>query len=452
MNHFDPSKDDGGRPVDALVAERLGIPYEELTQDKLEEYQLEAFKRTLRYAKERSDFYAELFKDADPDSLKSLKDIQALSCTLESDIAGNEWRFLCLPSSEVDRMVTVPTTGTGGKQKRISYTWEDIQRSIEFIRAGYEVMNCKPGEKMLVLMSGTSSGSIGDMVLKAVEPLGMSIEVFGTVTDIEAAYERLMDLKPEVLEAIPWHAAALASYGKRFGNPEKNFIRSVNLSADVVPDSIAERLERLWDCTVHRHYGSTEMCIFGGVECSAREGYHLRPCDILYEIPETDEEGRGEIVISTLDRKAMPLIRYRTGDIGKFTDKDCSCGGRLKRLLKVYGRKRDILHFGPYEVYMSDIADALYKSDEVVDFEANLAPGNVLDICVRYCRGGKPDMDGLRDDLMSVPGLNEALNSSLCTLVIILEESKGFDSGYNLKKNLMRSSPLSEPNRPRLPK
>ena len=62
-------KDAGGFPVDSLVAERIGVPYEELTQERLEEYQTEAFKRTLRFAKERSDFYADLYRDVDPEGI-----------------------------------------------------------------------------------------------------------------------------------------------------------------------------------------------------------------------------------------------------------------------------------------------------------------------------------------------------------------------------------------------
>ncbi len=435
MRAFDHSKDAGGYPVDSLVAERMGITHEELDQRMLEEYQLEAFRRTLRYAKERGDFYSELFRDIDPGHILSFGDLEKLPFTSEKNLAGNEWRFLCVPSSDASRMVTVPTTGTTGKQKRISYGEDDIEKAVEYIRAGYEVMNCRPGEKMLIYMSGTSAGSIGDMVLKAVEPLGMSIEVFGAVTDIPAAYEKLIQSKPEVIEAIPWHAAALASYGKLFGNPEKEFIRSVNLSADVVPDSIVERLERLWDCSVHRHYGSTEMCIFGGVECTAHEGYHLRPSDILYEIPDRDADGKGEIVITTLDRKVMPLIRYKTGDIGKFTSEECSCGGRFKRLLRVYGRKRDILRFGKHRIFMSDIADALYRCDELIDFEIE-ADEMDLKITSIGIPGSSADISKLRGHLNSVPELMEAIEDGSCRLDLSSKESCSFKGGYDLKKNV----------------
>ncbi len=436
MNSFSLKTDAGGIPVDELVAKRIGISYKELSQERVEEYQLEAFKRTLRYAKERSDFYAEKYKDIDPDDIKDLNDIELLPTSSEKDLAGNEWRFRCIDAASVDRIVTVPTTGTGGMQKRLSFDEDDQRRAIEFIQKGYEVMNCQRGEKMLVLMSGNSTGSIGDLVYKAVTPLGMTIDVFGSVTDIKEAYEKLMDLKPEVIEAVPWHAAALASYGKRFGNPEKVFIRSANLSADVVPDSIVQRLEKLWECTVHRHYGSTEMCIFGGVECSNHEGYHLRPCDILYEIPETDEEGKGEIIITTLDRKAMPLIRYKTGDIGKFTDKECSCGGKLKRLLKVYGRKSSIIHLGKENIFLSDIADAVYRCDEVVDFDISVKDAQHMAICVKYLEGHPVNMENVKNDILSIDGIKGNIDENNCCVEISLEETKSFPSGYNLKKNI----------------
>lgn len=436
MDRVDKNKDAGGYPVDALVAKRIGVSYDSLTEEALEDHQLEAFKRTLRYAKERSDFYAHLYEGIDADDIKSMDDIRKLPFTSEEDLSENEWRFLCKSASDVDRIVTVPTTGTSGKQKKLSFSFEDQQKAIEFIRAGYEVMNCKDGEKMLILMSGTSAGSIGDLVKKAVEPLGMTIEVFGSVTDIKKAYDKLLEYRPSVVEALPWHAAALASYGKRFGNPEKEFIRSVNLSADVVPDSVTERIERLWDCSVHRHYGSTEMCIFGGVECTSHEGYHIRGCDILYEITNADENGIGEMVITTLDRKVMPLIRYKTGDIAKFTDKECSCGGKLKRILKVYGRKRNIISFGSHSFMMPSLADAIFRIDEAVDFDICIANEDMLSICIKTLPGESIERERVLNELIKIDELKCALCDGSLKLDLSFSETESFASGYDLKKDI----------------
>lgn len=389
IDKINPSQAGYGTPVDALVAKRIGLSPAELTQEAVEKYQLEAFRRTLRYAKENSLFYKEHLAGIDPDKIIDMKDLKTIPTTSEEDLAGNERRFQCLNASRVDRivtvpvlgqasgrnsgsdssMVTLPTSGTSGRQKRISYTAADQKRSIDFINRGFMTMNCKPGERMLIFMSGTSPGSIGDLVARAMEPLQMDIRVYGSVTDIADAYKALMEFRPQVVEALPWHAAALARYGTSNGNPEKEFIRSVNLSADVVPDAIVRRLESLWSCTVHRHYGTTEMAIFGGVECLHHQGYHTRPCDILYEIPETDPDGYGELLITTLDREAMPFIRYKTGDIARFTDNPCLCGCRLRRIERFRGRMTSLISVPGASFYLADLADALYKIPEIIDFD-----------------------------------------------------------------------------------
>ena len=113
------------------------------------------------------------------------------------------------------------------------------------------------------------------------------------------------------------------------------------LSADNVPDAISNELRRIWGCEVFTHYGMTEMGFGGGVECEARNGYHLREADLYIEIvdPETgrsvSQGDPGEVVFTTLTRRGMPLIRYRTGDVSRFVPGPCPCGTVLKTLARV---------------------------------------------------------------------------------------------------------------------
>ncbi len=499
-----------GTPVDALVSERIGVDPADLTQEVVEDYQLEAFRRTMRHAMEHGRFYREHFAGLDPDEIRTMEDIRRIPATSEADLAGNEWQFQCMPSSDIDRTVTVPvlekeahiscsidpahpasnavsssgsrgsaqaahtvtlpTSGTSGKSKRIVFTAEDQERSIAFINRGFMTQRCTKGERMLVFMSGTTEGSIGDLVMRAMAPLEMDIRVYGAVTDIADAYNALMEFRPGVVEALPWHAAALARYGTRFGNPEKDFIRSVNLSADVVPDSIVHRLEVLWECTVHRHYGTTEMAIFGGVECEYHQGYHTRPCDILYEIPETDESGYGEMLITTLDRKAMPLIRYRTGDIARFIDTPCPCGCRIRRIERFLGRRSSLIEFADNSLnqtehttgsfYLSELADALYRIPEVIDFDVTVREGSnatlpegsntylhqdyassctpELELTIRTLPGDHIDTDAVRSCLMPLLGDRAGLYESTGSIIIDIEDTDSFPGGYNLKKKVIR--------------
>ena len=110
------------------------------------------------------------------------------------------------------------------------------------------------------------------------------------------------------------------------------------LSADYVSPACRELLKESWGCAVFEHYGMTETGLGGAVSCEAHYGYHPREADLLFEIvdPATGRPlppgERGELVFTTLTRRAMPLIRYRTGDFSRFFPEPCPCGTGLLTL------------------------------------------------------------------------------------------------------------------------
>ncbi len=112
----------------------------------------------------------------------------------------------------------------------------------------------------------------------------------------------------------------------------------------MLPGDLRSAMEASWGCRVLDHWGMTETCFGGGVECLSRCGYHLRELDLFIEIlsPLTGmpvPEGElGEIVVTTLRREAMPLIRYRTGDAARWLEGPCPCGSPLRRLSPIEGR------------------------------------------------------------------------------------------------------------------
>lgn len=385
-------------PTDLWTARRLGVGLGELSQELLERFQTAAFRETVRYAMERSRFYAARLEGLDPESIRTMADIEALPFTLESELSGAERLFQCVSPSRVRRTVTVPTSGTGGRRKRLAFSDADMESALDFIRVGFSTM-CRPGDRLLVMMSGGSEGSIGDTVLRAMADMGVTAELHGPVTDIADAYGHIRELRPGVIVGIPCQAAALARYGQRFGSPERGYIHSVLLSADDVPDSVCGRLRALWGCDVFRHYGMTELCIAGGVECEGRSGYHLRGCDVLFEIVDRDAEGFGEIVVSTLGREAMPLIRYRTGDIGRFTDAPCPCGSPLRRIERIRGRRDGGALSDGRELYPADIAQAVFARPEPVDLSCAITADGTLRVNVGVLPGESTDTSAVSREL-----------------------------------------------------
>jgi phenylacetate-coenzyme A ligase PaaK-like adenylate-forming protein len=124
-------------------------------------------------------------------------------------------------------------------------------------------------------------------------------------------------------------------------------LRAVLSSGEPLSPDLRRTVETRFGCAVFDHYGLTETGFGGGVECAAHAGYHLREADLYVEIccPATSAplpEGEpGEIVVTTLFRQAMPLVRYRTGDAAAMLPGPCPCGGPLRRLGPVAGRYDD---------------------------------------------------------------------------------------------------------------
>ena len=141
--------------------------------------------------------------------------------------------------------------------------------------------------------------------------------------------------------ALPTQLAALAQKADGFQIPMK----TVLLSAEYVSRESRTRIKKAWGCRVFEHYGMTEMGLGCAVSCPVLEGCHVREADLYLEIidPKTGmplpDGQEGEVAFTTLTRKGMPFIRYRTGDWSSFLPEPCSCGSLLKRLSRVGDRK-----------------------------------------------------------------------------------------------------------------
>ncbi len=413
-------------PVDTWAAEKINIRVENLSEQLLEEYQLKEVRKLLYLLKSKSSFYRELLQDHDPEGIRTMADFRRLPMTCEADLAGQEWRFQCVDASMVQRIVTVPTTGTTGLSKRISFTREDLGLAMDFAPYGFAVM-CAPGDKVLVMMSGGSEGSIGDNIRRGIEPLGMEVHIHGQVGDLEEAAQCLLSFRPDVIVGIPLHMAALQRYMQKQGYHFQ--VKSVLLSADDVPEEICKRLRRGWNCHTFRHYGMTEVCMFGAVECMGQCGYHLRSCDHLYEVIDPDENGFGEIAVTTFHHTGMPLLRYRTGDIGKMTTEVCACQSPLMRIETIRGRKRNSVQFPNGRVFLRDISEAVFSVPNVIDMECAVND-NFLQLLVKTLPGDTADLSAIRTSLEHIAALKDV------ALDIKAEILCGFSPDRHTKKKL----------------
>jgi phenylacetate-CoA ligase len=359
-------------PVHQWITNKIG----DMT---LEEYRLDCIRRTLDHASKNSAFYRKHLAGLTSSDIKCMDDIERIPTMSSSDIAGNPGSLVCVPQSEISRIVTLDTSGTTGNPKRIYFTEDDLELTVEFFMHGMKTL-VGSEDKVLILLPGEKFGSVGYVLREALSRIGVFSEVHGVINDMDRCIADIKRLGINCLVGIPVQVLGLSCVANMQGITG---INSVLLSADYVPEPVAERIEENLGCTVYSHYGMTEMGFGGGVECSAFEGYHLRESDLYFEILDPDsgmtlEDGLlGEVAFTTLNRKGMPLIRYRTGDISRMIAGGCGCGSSFRRLDKIMGRMSDFIELSPgIFISLPELDEVVFKVRGVVNYKVKLYKGS----------------------------------------------------------------------------
>lgn len=328
-----------------------------LGREQIEEIQLRKLNILLKREKERGGFYGSL-----PDRLDTLKDLRRLPFTTEKDLIREGHRMVLTSQSGIERVRSQETSGTAGKAKRVYYSAKDNERTVSFFAAGLSEL-VFPGEKVMVCMPFSGNRGLGELIAEAVGRLKGIPLAAGT----GRSYGELLDMldfeRPRVFVGMPVPLLSLLRL-----RPENSLERAL-VSADICPDTVKKEIEARLGTRLYPHYGSREIGLGGAVTCPAFEGMHLRENDLIAEI--VDEEGRvlprgewGELVLTSIEADAMPLIRYRTGDITRILPEPCPCGSAVIRLDRVRRRSRCPA--------MEKLDDRMFQYEEVVDYRMRM--------------------------------------------------------------------------------
>lgn len=328
-----------------------------LGREQIEEIQLRKLNILLKREKERGGFYGSL-----PDRLDTLEDLRRLPFTTEKDLIREGHRMVLTSQSEIERVRSQETSGTAGKAKRVYYSAKDNERTVSFFAAGLSEL-VFPGEKVMVCMPFSGNRGLGELIAEAVGRLKGIPLAAGT----GRSYGELLDMldfeRPRVFVGMPVPLLSLLRL-----RPENSLERAL-VSADICPDTVKKEIEARLGTRLYPHYGSREIGLGGAVTCPVFEGMHLRENDLIAEI--VDEEGRvlprgewGELVLTSIEADAMPLIRYRTGDITRILPEPCPCGSAVIRLDRVRRRSRCPA--------MEKLDDRMFQYEEVVDYRMRM--------------------------------------------------------------------------------
>lgn len=422
-------------PVDAFTARRLGL-VPGWDRAALEAAQFEALRQTVRHAMRRGPWFRDHLAGVDPARLRGPADLARLPFMAAADVAAHGERMVCVSQSEVARIITLQTSGSTGAAKRLHFTRQDLDCTVDFFLRGMLSLASRE-DRVLALLPFSLPDSTGDLLIRALSGGGIPCDGCWPPTDWDALAARIGDGGVTCVVGLPQHLLALAH-----ALPFRQ-VRTMLLCSDYAPSALRARIEMACGCETFLHYGTTETGLGGGVECAAHDGCHLRESDLLVEIvdplsgqpvPPGEE---GEVVVTTLARLAMPLIRYRTGDVARLTTQPCVCGGVTARLCGIQGRRIVCRLAGGGGLTSQTLDEALFALEGLLDYRATLDAAQGGDrLGIEFL--ARPGHDHLERDIVlaveRVPAVAAGLGRGL--LLGPMRRVAAFSPSHTVKRTL----------------
>jgi len=347
---------------------------ETMPRDRLRRLQDERLKRLVAYVHERVPFYRERLAEAGvrPETFRGLEDLTRLPFTRKQDLRDHyPFGLFAVPREQVVRVHA--SSGTTGKPTVVGYTKRDIGVFAEVNARSLAAAGARPGMMLHNAYGyGLFTGGLG--VHYGGELLGMTVvPVSGGMTERQITL--IQDFKPDVITATPSYLQTLAEEFKRRGvAPDEISLKIAIPGAEPWTEAIRKDIEEGLGVKAVNIYGLSEI-IGPGVsqECiEAQEGSHIWEDHFLPEVvdPETGEPlpagEKGVLVLTTLTKEALPLLRYWTGDITYLVEEPCVCGRTHVRMGPVLGRTDDMLIIRGVNVYPTQVEAVLEDIPEVV--------------------------------------------------------------------------------------
>jgi phenylacetate-CoA ligase len=346
---------------------------ETLARPALARLQLERLQETLRRISHRVPFYQRKLAEAgvQPDEIESLEDVHRLPFTTGADLRA------IYPDGmlAVDREVPVrlhTSSGTTGKPKAIFFSKKDVDNAAELIARSLVMTGITNKDVFQNMMSyGLFTGGL--VMHYGAEKVGCLVIPAGPGTS-ERQLMLMQDFKATAVHILPSYALYFANFlEQRNLSPRKDLsLKRAFVGAEPHSEETRHRIEEIYGLDVYNSYGLTEMNGPGvAFECEQKAGLHLWEDNYLLEIidPATGEllpEGKaGELVLTTLKREAMPLLRYRTRDITSIIPEPCACGRTHRRLNRITGRSDDMLIIRGVNIFPQQIERVLMSFPQV---------------------------------------------------------------------------------------
>lgn len=349
---------------------------ETLPRKKIEELQLERLKRISSYCYNNVKMYHDKFDKAgfDPDKIKSLSDIRYMPFTTKADFRDcYPFGMLACPRRDIVRIHA--SSGTTGKPTVVAYTKNDLEMWSDCMARLVTAAGASADDTVQIAFGyGLFTGALG--LHYGLEKIGAAV-VPTSSGNTEKQVMLMKDFETSALVSTPSYALHIAEViedmGYKIGEDIK--LKLGLFGSEGCSVAMREQIEARLGLFATDNYGMSELMGPGvSGECRERAGMHFNEDHFLPEIinPETEEvlpEGEsGELVITTLTKEALPVLRYRTRDITRLNYRPCKCGRTHCRMDKPTGRSDDMLKIRGVNVFPSQIESVIMNIPQVAPY------------------------------------------------------------------------------------
>ncbi|MCC7569408.1 MAG: phenylacetate--CoA ligase [Candidatus Methanofastidiosa archaeon] len=299
-----------------------------------------------------------------PDDIRGKEDLAKIPFTTKQDLRDNyPFGMLACPLEDVVRFHA--SSGTTGKSTVVYYTQQDIDTWAGLMARVLQTTGLTNRDIMQIIYNyGFFTGGFGFHY--GAERLGVSVIPSGS-GNTKRQIEIMRDFKTTSFTSTPSYALHLAEVAREMDvEPSSLSLRQGVFGGEPWSEAIRRQIETAFGIDAYDNYGLSELCGPGvACECEEKDGLHVWEDYFILEVidPETGEvlaDGeKGELVFTPLWKQAMPLLRYRTGDISRIMDDECGCSLPFKKVERITGRSDDMLIIRGVNIFPSQIEEVI---------------------------------------------------------------------------------------------
>jgi phenylacetate-CoA ligase len=381
---------------------------ETLDRLALTRLQLERLQATVVRVADRVPFYRRRFEEGGvaPEHIRSLDDVRRLPFTTNADLRENyPDGLLAVERSDVLRLHT--SSGTTGKPKALFFSRRDLDQAAGLVARCFVMTGATEADVLQNMMTyGLFTGAL--MLHYGAEKVGLLVIPAGPGNS-DRQLLLMQDFGTTIIHLTPTYALYFADLLEQRGvRPGRDLaLRKAYVGAEPYTEETRRKIEQGLGVDVYNCYGLSEMNGPGvAFECEHKQGLHLWEDNFLPEIIDPDTGGPvpdgepGELVLTTLNREAMPLLRYRTRDITALLPAPCPCGRTHRRIQRITGRADDMLILRGVNIYPQQIERVLMAQPGLGrNYLITLDGLDEMTLQVELAEGG---FDGQVDHLVSL--------------------------------------------------